>query len=154
MRFVHRRVARRIGVPQSSGHVFRSRDWEIYQIRRCILKDWVNNPSSSWHQSARLITMQLLMAESDRRVLVVRQFSEPRFCPCAKPRRSSAPRQWLALGPGDGRDRSPRRPRILLPGARGQGCFILRKHLAWVGFILGGPFISRLVSIIGNGSVR
>jgi hypothetical protein len=35
-----------------------------------------------------------------------------------------------------------------------QGCFILRKHLAWVGFILGGPFISRLVSIIGNGSVR
>jgi hypothetical protein len=43
---LHRRVARRIGVPQSSGCVFRSRDWEIYQIhwiRRCIMKDRANN---------------------------------------------------------------------------------------------------------------
>jgi hypothetical protein len=56
---VHRRVARRIGVPQSSGRVFRSRDWEIYQIRRCIVKDRAKQSSSSWYQSPALITMQI-----------------------------------------------------------------------------------------------
>jgi hypothetical protein len=39
---LHRRVARRIDVPPSTGYVYRSRDWEIHQIhwiRRCIVKD-------------------------------------------------------------------------------------------------------------------
>jgi hypothetical protein len=43
---LHRRIARRIDVPPSSGYVYRSRDWEIYQIhwiRRCIVKYRANS---------------------------------------------------------------------------------------------------------------
>jgi hypothetical protein len=61
---LHRRVARRIDVPPSSGYVYRSCDWKIYQIhwiKRCIVKDRAKQSSSSWYQSARLITMQLFL---------------------------------------------------------------------------------------------
>jgi hypothetical protein len=55
---LHRRVARRIDIPSSSGCVYHSHDWEIhyiYWIRRCIVKDWAKQSSSSWYQSSRLI---------------------------------------------------------------------------------------------------
>jgi hypothetical protein len=60
---LHRRVAHRIDVPHLQvaciAHVI-GRSYKIHWIRRCIVKDRGKQSLSSWYQSARLITVQLL----------------------------------------------------------------------------------------------
>jgi hypothetical protein len=60
---LHRRVAHRIDVPHLQvaciAHVI-ERSYQIHWIKRRIMKDRAKQFSSSWYQSARLITVQLL----------------------------------------------------------------------------------------------